>query len=149
MASFVTVRNVNPIGAVDAYLDYEHVTVGAGETIDVTPETAGKAPRWRRVDTDPDGEPTEPLETLHVRRRAGHIEVYDLGSGLLAQPAAWRLADDNSDPADPLDDGGGQLFDVIVSGGGLLATPIGERRPEEFTPESSGVVTPDSGTEHS
>lgn len=149
MASFVTVRNVNPLGAVSAFLDDEKVTVEAGETVDVTPETAGKAPRWRRAELDPNGEPAEDLSVVHVRHRAGHIEVYDLGSGLLAQPDAWRLADDKSEPADPTDAGGGQRFDVLAAGGGLMAIPIGETTPEEFTPGHPGVVTTDSGTEHS
>lgn len=149
MASFVTVRNVNPIGAVAAYIDDEHVEVPAGGTIDVTPEAAGKAPRWRRAEVDEQGHPVDRIDQMHTRHRAGHIEVYDLGHGLLAQPSAWRLAGDDTEPADPTDDGGGQLIDVQATGGQLLVSPVGETGPEEFSPEASGVVTPNTGTENS
>lgn len=150
MASFVTVRNTNPIGAVAAFLDGEHVEVESGGTVDVTPETAGRAPRWRRADTDDDGSPAERLDQLHTRYRAGHIEVFDLGSGLLAQTANWRAADDSGEPADPTDDGGGQLIDVQEHAGVLLVTAVGADGPEDFTPGSSGVVTPpNTGTENS
>jgi|SRR5688572_5086574 len=115
--SFTTeVQNVNPEGAVTLFVDGESVTAGPGQTIKVSPEAAGEAPRWRQVKVDDVGAPTEPVDGMHTRRRAGHLEVFDLGSGLLAQPTNWRKPNDDSDPADPLDDGGGQLVDATDPG---------------------------------
>lgn len=89
MAMWVKVRNINPIGAVLTVLDGEARTVGAGEVIDVSPEQAGSLPRWRQV---ADGEVVESHQ--ETREHAGHREVRDLGSGLLAQVSNWEVADD-------------------------------------------------------
>jgi len=54
-----------------------------GAVIDVPDELAGSAPRWRRAKDGDD------LKFGQVRQHAGHTEVYDLGSGLLAQTDLW------------------------------------------------------------
>lgn len=91
MALFVQVRNINPIGAVLTVLDGEAREVGAGEVIQVTPEQAGAGPHWRRVGA---GEVVEGHQ--ETREHAGHLEVHDLGSGLLAQAGNWEAVDDES-----------------------------------------------------
>jgi len=70
MATFVRVRNINPIGAVDVVDLYTGAkfTAAAGEVVDVDPETAGRGPS----DTD-------------------------LGYGLLAQITNWELAETPAD----------------------------------------------------
>lgn len=59
-----------------------------GAVIDVPDEVAGCGPRWRRAQAGDD------LAFMETRERAGHTEVHDLGSGLLAQFQNWALADD-------------------------------------------------------
>jgi hypothetical protein len=54
-----------------------------GAVIDVPAEVAGSEPRWR-VATDEDD-----TAFLQTREHAGKLEVYDLGSGLLAQSDIW------------------------------------------------------------
>lgn len=130
MALAVEVQNVSPIGDVQVFVDGESVVVPAGQTISVTPEAAGQAPRWRRATEDEAalaGVPA-PGPGVHIRERGGHVEVFDLGSGLLAQPSNWRKAGDTTAPADPLDAGGGQL--------------VGEQDPEPITLADSAVVNP-------
>jgi hypothetical protein len=107
VAFHVEIENVNPYGAVDLRLDGDSIHVPANGKIKVTPEQAGQAPRWRRA-TEQEaalhGLTDLPAGVLpvHTREHAGHLEVFDLGSGLLAQAANWRKAGDTSDPADPL-----------------------------------------------
>lgn len=101
MALFVAVRNINPLGAVLTVLDGEAREVGKGEVVQVTPEQAGQAPRWRRVAVDADGSPTEVIEGhQETREHAGHLEVHDLGAGLLAQVANWDFVPDDDKGAD-------------------------------------------------
>lgn len=91
-------------------VDGERHEVASGAVVKVTPEAAGEAPHWRKLTDADDATLRANPEALHWRLRAGDVEVYDLGSGLLAQPENWRRADDDTDPADPLADGhGGQL----------------------------------------
>jgi hypothetical protein len=65
-----------------------------GSVIDVPAEVAGSEPRWR-VATDEDrvGDPvtgSAPLvKFLPTREHAGKLEVWDLGTGLLAQTDIW------------------------------------------------------------
>lgn len=102
MAHQVEVRNVNPRGSVRVFVDGEHVEVDAGKVIKVTPESAGSAPRWRRA-TEAEAELLQYTpEAMHTREHAGHLEVFDLGEGLLAQPENWRLAADDGPAPDPL-----------------------------------------------
>lgn len=107
MALFVKVRNINPLGAVLTVLDGEAREVGQGEVIQVTPEQAGEAPRWRRVAVDADGAPTELVEDhQETREHAGHLEVHDLGSGLLAQVTNWEaVPDGQGDDETPKENG--------------------------------------------
>lgn len=107
MAFSVELVNVNPRGDVSVRVDGDSRVVLAGATISVTPEAAGEAPRWRRATEDEEQWvelPDRPEGTapMHHRRRAGHLEVFDLGSGLLAQTENWRKVGDDSEPADPL-----------------------------------------------
>lgn len=107
MAFSVDLVNVNPRGDVAVRVDGDSRVVLAGGTVSVTPETAGEAPRWRRATEDEEQwvelpDRPEGKSPLHYRRRAGHLEVFDLGSGMLAQPENWRKAGDDSEPADPL-----------------------------------------------
>lgn len=95
MAMWVEVRNINPIGAVATVLDGEAREVAAGEVVSVSPEQAGQGPRWRRV---ADGEVVGSHQD--TREHAGHLEVYDLGSGLLAQEANWEAVTDEKAGAD-------------------------------------------------
>jgi hypothetical protein len=149
MALFVDVKNVSG-GARVVVVDGDRHEVANGATVKASAAAAGTAPRWRRADVDDDGTPTEPLEQLHTRIRAGHVEVFDLGSGLLAQQSLWRKAGDESEPADPADGGGGELIDVTATGGQFLVSPAGERGPEQFVPETSGAAllttTPETET---
>jgi hypothetical protein len=89
MAMWVKVRNINPIGAVLTFVDGERREVGAGEVIEVSPEQAGQGPRWRQV---ADGEVVESHQ--ESREHAGHLEVRDLGNGLLAQESNWEAVAD-------------------------------------------------------
>lgn len=112
MAFEVELINVSPTGARSVALDGDRIAVERDGILKVTPEQAGKAPHWRRAtDADELTLRNNPM-ALHWRLRAGDIEVYDLGSGLLAQPEHWRLASDpDTDPADPLADGHGGVLD--------------------------------------
>jgi hypothetical protein len=107
VAFSVDLVNVNPNGDVAVRVDGDSHVVLAGKTISVTPESAGEAPRWRRA-TEDEAQwvelPEQPVgrQPMHHRCRAGHLEVFDLGSGLLAQPENWRKVGDDSEPADPL-----------------------------------------------
>jgi hypothetical protein len=132
----VELINTNPRGDVSVAVDGDRFEVEAGGTLTVTPEQAGEAPHWRKLTDADDAVLRADPEALHWRLRAGDCEVYDLGSGLLAQPENWRRKDDDSDPADPLADGrGGQLV------------------PETYVAGVTGVEQPtsaegdDSGTE--
>lgn len=95
MALFVKVRNINPLGPVLTVLDGEARTVAAGEVVEVTPEQAGAGPRWREVVA---GEVVEPHQALRASQPDGVLdEVYDLGSGLLAQFTNWELVTEEND----------------------------------------------------
>jgi hypothetical protein len=106
VAFSVELVNVNPRGAQTLKVDGDTVTVQAEATVTVPPEVAGVAPRWRRATEDEAAwvllpERPEGKSPMHTRQHAGHLEVFDLGTGLLAQPDNWRKAGDTSDPADP------------------------------------------------
>ncbi len=93
MALFVKVRNINPIGAVMTVLDGEARQVGKGEVVEVSPEQAGEPPHWRAV---ADGEVIESHQALRPSTPDGvEDEVYDLGSGLLAQFGNWEIVKEN------------------------------------------------------
>lgn len=70
MATFIAVRNINPIGAVDVVDLYTGARfhAEAGEVVQVDPETAGYGPSGD-----------------------------DLGRGLLAQVTNWELAETPAD----------------------------------------------------
>jgi hypothetical protein len=103
--------NVCPRGSVSLFVDDQHHEVAVGGTLTVTPETAGAAPHWRKADDADSAALAVNPEALHWRMRAGDLEVFDLGSGLLAQSDNWRKAGDTSDPADPTSDGRGGTID--------------------------------------
>lgn len=73
-----------------------------GATIDVPAEVAGEGPRWRRLDgeSDPHHPINDPYAAHEYREHAGHPEVYDLGSGLLAQVGIWELVEHKTKDAD-------------------------------------------------
>lgn len=65
-----------------------------GSVIDVPAEVAGSEPRWRvATEEDKVGDPvtgSQPLvRFLPTREHAGKLEIWDLGSGLLAQTDIW------------------------------------------------------------
>ncbi|HET8661040.1 MAG TPA: hypothetical protein VFM55_18845 [Micromonosporaceae bacterium] len=94
MATFVRVKNINPLGAVTVVLpDDGRRDVAAGEVIAVTPEQAGRPAQWRKPRDGDD------LAFMEVRRGDdGEIaEVHDLGEGLLAQPDNWELVKPTAD----------------------------------------------------
>lgn len=134
MAMFVELRNVSPLGALSVLIDGDRVTVPAGKTVKASPEAAGRAPRWRRVRVDDGGQLLEPVDLAHTREHAGHLELWDLGAGLLAQPTNWIPADVDPDAARP------NPFDSV------LPVTVGEQGPEMFTPAADGAIT---GTEKS
>lgn len=110
MAFEVELINVNPRGAVTVTVDGDRHEVAKDGLLTVTPESAGQAPHWRTMTVADDQVLRDNPEALHWRLRAGHGEVFDVGSGLLAQTENWRRSGDSEDPADPLADGrGGQL----------------------------------------
>lgn len=88
MAVFVKVRNINPLGPIVTVLDGEPREVGPGEVIQVTPEQAGTGPHWRMSNA---GEIIGGHQ--ETRERDGHLEVYDLGAGMLAQFTNWEAVD--------------------------------------------------------
>jgi hypothetical protein len=102
-------REIKNVSASDRRLSVDGEThiVKAGQTLQVTPEAAGRAPSWRAA-TDAEAELllAKPLQ-MHSRRNGDQLEVFDLGEGLLAQPDNWRPADaDPNEPApDPLEPG--------------------------------------------
>lgn len=87
VASFVKVKNINPLGAVEIAIEGWKRTVGAGEVIAVPPEVAGHPAAWRAP------QPGDDLTFLECVRNEDNdvISVYDLGAGLLAQPENWEL----------------------------------------------------------
>jgi hypothetical protein len=98
MATFVRVRNINPIGAVDVVDLYTGAkfTAAAGEVVEVDPETAGQAPYWRPA-TEGDflrvhSGAVESRE-VDVIDGVSRLEVRELGNGLLAQVTNWELAE--------------------------------------------------------
>jgi len=121
VAFVVELINVNPNGAVSVVVDGDRVPVDAGGILKVTPEQAGQAPHWRHATDDDDRVLRQNPEALHWRLRAGTIEVYDLGSGLLAQVDNWRRANDDDDPAHPLADGHGGLLPADTTGRATFA----------------------------
>jgi hypothetical protein len=138
MALFEEVRNVSGVDRV-VVVDGDRHEVKKDATLKVPAHVAGEAPRWRRVEVDAQGLPTDDLPAMHVRNRAGHLEVFDLGSGLLAQPDNWQTG--KGEPADPTDAGGGQLLDLQAAGGQTLITALGDNEPNLITtPETSGAV---------
>lgn len=105
MAMFVKVRFVSPRGSARVFVDGEHVEVESGGTIDVTPETAGRAPGWRPATDEDRGA----VDNFLVHTRGGGsledpLEVFDLGAGLLAQTENWRLDDAPDDAPSPADE---------------------------------------------
>lgn len=97
MAFFVKVRNTNPIGPVtltDPDIGQRY-HADAGEVIEVPPELAGQPARWRRVEVDKDGHPTERHDLHETREHAGHLELRDLGTGLLSQVGNWEAVTDD------------------------------------------------------
>lgn len=65
-----------------------------GSVIDVPAEVAGSEPRWRvATDEDKIGDPVTGsaalVKFLPTREHAGKLEVWDLGTGLLAQTDLW------------------------------------------------------------
>lgn len=90
MASSVQVRNINPVGAIVTFIDGEQRDVAAGEVITVSPEAAGEPPAWRQVAKLDDAE--QPVQEVgrEYREHAGHLEVRELGTGLLAQEGNWE-----------------------------------------------------------
>lgn len=100
MAMFSAVRNINPLGDVSVVVDGNRVDVPAGGVVKVSPEEAGTAPRWRRVEVDDSDHPLEELGGRETREHAGHLEVHDLGSGLLAQTSNWEPATKAEAPED-------------------------------------------------
>ncbi len=139
MAFVVELINVSPRGDVSVAVDGDRVVVEAGGVLKVTPEQAGEAPHWRKLTEADDATLRANPEALHWRLRAGDVEVYDLGSGLLAQPENWRLKDDSSDPADPLADGhGGQLVpEVYVAGVTGVEQPTSAEGDDNKSEENS------------
>ena len=93
MASFVKVRNVNPLGAVTVNLEGDKVDVAAGAVISVAPEVAGRAAAWR---SPRDGDDLAFMECRHDDDFTV-TEVHDLGEGLLAQPDNWQPAGGKDD----------------------------------------------------
>lgn len=97
----VLLRNINPLGYVDLPLlrrnadgsgadhpDWEEPGVGGlvpGEEFECPAELAGQAPHWRPA-TDGDD-----LARLETREVDGVVDVWDLGSGLLAQIGNYEL----------------------------------------------------------
>ncbi len=63
---------------------FELRAIQPGQEIDVPAELAGRPPHWRRL---ADGEQQVPWH--EYRTHAGHLEVRDLGHGLLAQLGNW------------------------------------------------------------
>lgn len=63
-----------------------------GDVIDVPDELAGSGPRWRRLTGEDDAHHplNDPNAAHEYREHAGHPEVFDLGSGLLAQVGIWE-----------------------------------------------------------
>lgn len=99
MALLVSVRNINPMGDVTVHdpVTGDRIHVLAGATVSVSPELAGQGPQWRRVEVDADGHPTERIDLVETRQHAGHLELLDLGTGLLSQAGNWEpVTDDGS-----------------------------------------------------
>ena len=143
MAFTVNLINVSPRGDVSLYVDDQQHEVPAGGVLTVTPETAGEAPHWRRADDlDDQALRLNPL-ALHFRVRAGALEVFDLGDGLLSQAENWRAEGDTADPADPAADGHGGIIDA-----GQAAQALAEyHRATDH--EAANPLTPDAETENS
>ena len=99
MALFVEVRNTNPLGAVAIAIQGEQLTVEKGGVIEVPPEVAGRAPRWRKA-TDDDAADVA-AGRVHSRERAGSLEVFDVGEGMLAQSDNWVDAGQPKDAPKP------------------------------------------------
>lgn len=66
---------------------FELQGIQPGQEIEVPAEMAGQPPHWRRVEP---GEERVPFR--EYRQHAGHLEVHDLGTGLLAQLGLWEPA---------------------------------------------------------
>jgi hypothetical protein len=103
----VDLVNVSPRGALALHVDDEAHTVDVGETLTCTPEAAGRAPSWQPASPAEVGLYSTGLLLVHTRIVGGRLEVFDLGSGLLAQTENWQPAGDTTEPADPLDQGDG------------------------------------------
>lgn len=80
-------RYVGPISVVDlptlGILDWER-----GTTREVPDDVVGEGPRWRRADVESDR-----IDIMETREHAGHLEVLDLGSGLLAQLGNFEVVE--------------------------------------------------------
>jgi hypothetical protein len=74
-----------------------------GDVIDVPAELAGEGPRWRQVgkpEDDPLHPNHDPFGFYDRREHAGHAEVFDLGSGLLAQVDIWQSVTGKTEKAE-------------------------------------------------
>lgn len=115
MAHTIDLVNVSPRGDVALSADDQQHEVAYLGILTVTPETAGEAPRWRRADDQDAAALAANPEALHWRVRAGVVEVFDVGDGLLAQSETWRVAGhEDEDPADPAADGYGGTIDPVA-----------------------------------
>lgn len=112
MAFTTELVNVSPRGDMSVALDGDRIVVEHGATVKVTPEQAGEPPRWRRGDDNDSAALRVNPRAVHWRIRAGVLEVFDLGSGMLAQDETWRVkGHEEDDPADPVADGHGGTID--------------------------------------
>jgi hypothetical protein len=120
VAHSIDLVNVSPRGDVALFVDEQSHEVPYRGTLTVTPEAAGEAPTWRRATDEDVTMLAYNPEALHWRIRAGQVEVFDLGEGLLAQTETWRIKgheDDN--PADPAADGHGGIIDPVQQAAAL------------------------------
>jgi hypothetical protein len=114
VAHTIDLVNVSPRGDVALTADEQQHEVAYLGTLTVTPETAGEAPSWRRATEVDVAVLAANPQAVHWRIRAGAVEVFDVGEGLLAQTETWRLKGHEDDaPADPAADGHGGTIDPV------------------------------------
>ena len=90
----VKIKLVAPDGGPRILPAAGNALVEHGGVVEVTPELAGEGPRWRRLIEDDPFHPGNDQQAAHqYREHAGHLEVYDLGTGLLAQVGIWEPTD--------------------------------------------------------
>lgn len=68
-------------------IDPERQVIETGDVVDVPSDLVGAEPHWRRT-TEDETQATRPH--LEFREHAGHLEVRDLGEGLLSQVGNWE-----------------------------------------------------------